>query len=137
MTRYFLVLALIFAFIIPQLIDFIRVFSYKHGMFMDEIINKFFLSFVMGYTDYFLLGYFINVINISGRLERMICIMGFLGLIATVLMSLTASLVRNAPDRILYGNLTFNMLAESTARIRILQETLYQTHTYYQDIIAI
>ena len=101
LTKYFLVLSLIFAFVLPQASGAIMHFSERLGMLAERFINNFFMFFVMGYSGYFLLGCVLDRSNISPVLERCIYAAGFIGLcISSVLPS---------------GRISVNMLCESAA----------------------
>ena len=115
LTKYFLVLAFIFTFFLPQSVNFISVFSEKYGTFANNILDNFHFHFVMGFTGYFLLGYFLNKIDITKKQERIIYFLGICGFIATILMSVMASWIKNEPNRIFYGSITVNVLFESVA----------------------
>ena len=69
----------------------------------------------MGFTGYFLLGYVLNKIEITKTQERIIYFAGILGFIATILMSVMASSVKNEASDIFYDTATINVLFESVA----------------------
>ena len=112
LTKYFLVLAFFFAFLFPETVEFISVFSEEYGKFAGTFADHFHLKFVRGFTAYFLLGYFLNSAKISRRAERLIYIAGIAGFAATVLMSLHASLFIGKPSGF-YNDHTVNVMFES------------------------
>ena len=114
LTKYFLVLALIFTFLLPECAKIISVFSEKYGTFAAECVNNFHMRFVGGFTGYFLLGYVLDKISISPKLERIIYFAGFAGVSMTILMSGLASVFRNEHISF-YGDLTVNVMCESVA----------------------
>ena len=113
LTKYFLVIAFFFAFLFPQTVNIISIFSERDGEFARSLANNFHLQFVGGFTAYFLLGYFLNNALISRRAEHLIYIAGIAGFAATVLMSLHASLFIGKPSGIFYNEHTVNVMFES------------------------
>lgn len=65
-VRYFIILAMIFAFALPQIIDIGKQYS---DLFVtpDTIIGYLRLDYVAGYTAYYLLGWYINNFEIKNR----------------------------------------------------------------------
>ena len=115
LTKYFLLLAFIFTFFLPQSVNLISVFSEKYGTIATYIINNFYFYFVMGFTVYFLLGCVLNKIEISKKQERIIYFLGICGFIATILMSIMVSRIKNKPNEIFYSYTSINVLFESIA----------------------
>ena len=115
LTKYFLLLALIFAFLIPQSVNIISLFSEKYGAFAAAISSNFNMNFVMGFTGYFILGYVLNTADISQRYERIIYFAGILGFVSTIILSATASMIKHEAIGIFYDNATINVLCESMA----------------------
>ena len=115
LTKYFLVLALVFTFIIPETANIVSLFSEKHGEFINKVVGNFNMRFVAGFTGYFLLGYVLDNADISARAEHLIYTAGILGATATVLMSSYASLLTGKPYGTFYGNTTINVLCETVA----------------------
>ena len=87
LMKYFLVLSLTFAFVIPDAVNMIMLFSEKYGLFFKKYFVGFHMHFVLGFTGYFVLGYFLSNIFISKTTEKIIHILGILGLSATRIMS--------------------------------------------------
>ena len=114
-SKYFLALSLIFAFIIPQGIISIRLIRIGFSNGVESFINRFSIKLVSGYVGYFLLGYFLNNIDISHKTTRKIYIAGILGFCGAVLMSTAASLIINKAHAEFYRPLSINILCESIA----------------------
>ena len=113
LTKYFLALSFIFVFMLPPIITLIKFFAPNHGNFIKNFINSFSPQLVLGYSGYFLLGYYLNKINISPRLTRFIYILGIIGFVGAIFMSVSASLIRNKPNSTFYSPLSINALFES------------------------
>ena len=54
LMKYFLILAFIFAIVIPEIISVTGIVNDKYSSFMQGIIDKVSLNFVLGYTIYFI-----------------------------------------------------------------------------------
>ena len=111
LMKYFLVLSFIFAFALPESESIITLFSNKYGLFFKKYVDVFHMHFVLGFTGYFILGYYLNNIAISERAEKIIYALGVLGFAFTVLMSAAVSIMKNEPFAF-YGNNTVNVLFE-------------------------
>ena len=110
LTTYFLVLALVFTFVMPSCVRIVSAFLPRYEEFVSRITNNFFMHFTGGYAAYFLLGYVLDKIEISPRLERYIYAAGILGAVFTVVMNAGASLFNNNPHEYFYNNMTVNVL---------------------------
>ncbi|MBQ8134979.1 MAG: acyltransferase family protein [Clostridia bacterium] len=113
LTRYFLFLALIFAFIFPQFISIISVGFDKYGSFIQSVIDNINMKFVLGYTFYFVLGYYINKISISSKQFRILFGLGILGFFTTIISSMIVTNYTNEPNGMFYGNFTLNVMLEA------------------------
>ena len=115
LMKYFLILSLIFSFIIPQFISVLSLFSQEAGDFLQGVINNIHFNFVVGFSGYFILGYFLNKTPIKKNSRLVIYILGIVGFISTVLLTVLAANYSQKPNGIFYGNLTVNVLLESAA----------------------
>ncbi len=115
LTKYFLVLAFFFAFLFPEAVNLISIFSEKYGEFAGSLANRFYLQFVGGFTGYFLLGYFLNKEEISSQAIKIIYALGIAGYITGMLLSVTLTMITGEPSQIFYGNLTVNNLFWTTS----------------------
>ena len=112
LTRYFLMIGLIFAFIIPQAISIIRVFSEEYGTLAQTVVDNMHLHFVLGFSVYFVLGYYLSQETIPPKLERTILILGMFGLVTTVLGNAVMADHFKNPTEFFYANNTVNVLLE-------------------------
>ncbi len=113
LTKYFLVLALFFTFIFPQVIVALSVYSEELSIFAQKILSKVNFYLTLGYSGYFLLGHVLNDTDIPKRVERIIYILGICGFLFTVLLSRVISLLNQEPYGAFYNYLTLNVLLES------------------------
>ena len=114
LTKYFLMLAVIFAFVLPECAKIVCVISEKYGAFAEKYVDGFYMKFVGGFTGYFLLGYVLDRMCISPKLERAIYLAGLAGAAMTVMMTAYASMFRNEPYAF-YDNLSIHVMCESAA----------------------
>ena len=123
LTKYFLVLAFFFAFLFPEAVRIISLFSEKYGNFAYRWVGNFNFQFVAGFTGYFLLGNFLNNAKFSQRTKFLIYAAGVTGFTATVLMSLYASRFKGEGFNF-YGNHTVNVMCEAVAVFIFFRERL-------------
>ena len=110
LTKYFIVLAFFFAFLFPEIVNFISVFSEKYGEFAGSLTNRFYLQFAGGFTGYFLLGYFLSRTEISHKTAKIMYALGIAGYITGMLLSVTVSMITGKASQTFYSNLTVNNL---------------------------
>jgi len=113
LTRYFLILSFIFAFVFPQLIKIISVSSGGGALFLEELTGKFRLNFVIGFQFYFVLGYYLNRHVLPGKSAAAVYICGLAGFIFTVLMTVAISGRQDLDPLMFYDSFTLNVLSEA------------------------
>ena len=117
MMSYFLLLAFIFTFCIP---------------FVDKIIHDFFkvppivsvinkkiqvmdIKLVLGYTGYFVLGYFLNSVDLTKKKRIAIYSGGIMGFLLTILLQTALVLETQQHTQSYYGYLTLNVFLSTVA----------------------
>lgn len=114
-TKYFLILSFIFAFLIPQAViiadDFIGG-RFTAGLIKAQSVidGNMQLHLVLGFSSYFVLGYYLNKIDLSQKKRTIIYVLGLIGGIATVALSALASWKTNSPTGEYYDNFRVNVL---------------------------
>lgn len=126
-TRYFLVLAFIIAFLLPQFTSFVNNFE---GSLLTNIVSAvnsnitdMDLHLVLGYTGYFILGYYLSKTELSHKQRQVIYVLGIAGFLFTIVADSYFSLRQQTPKGIFYGDFTVNVLLES-----ILVFVLFKYH---------
>ena len=71
--------------------------------------------FNVRFIFYFVLGYYLNSINLSRKMRISIYIFGILGFIATIVCTIYYSIRTNTPNDFFYAYLSINVLLESIA----------------------
>lgn len=107
--KYFILLAFMFAFFIPQVINIGMYFSDKIGTF-QIVLNQTNLNYVGGYTLYFILGWYLR--NHEIKYKHLLYFLGILSIIFEIFMTHFLSVTFNKPIQ-LYDNLSVNVLFQS------------------------
>ena len=117
--KYFLVLAVLFSFLFPQIVQLLHDFG---GEGLNKVVDAFEktrgnmkLSLVFGYTSYFIGGYYLNKIELSKRSRSVIYLLGVLGAISTVVLNALVALKTQQPCGAYYDEFRLNVLMESIA----------------------
>ena len=111
LVKYFLLLAFIFALLIPQLVG-IAAFDHEGAESLSDILlDALNLKFVLGYSGYFILGYLLNKRKISKKQETIIYILGLCGALYTMLATAFFSKRLEEPTQLFYRYLSPNVCA--------------------------
>lgn len=118
-VKYFLTLSLVFAILIPFINtlanDFAGEAINKVVLVVKDTLDNTNMQFVLGYTGYFILGYYLNKIEISKNKRIIIYIFGIIGFIMTIGLNLVVSMKTNSPCNHYYSTFTINVLFEAIA----------------------
>ena len=115
LMKYFLILSLVFAFIVPKLVELLAIKFPQVADTLNYVIDSMKLNFVLGYSGYFVLGYALHTSKISKKSEYIIYILGVLGAIFTIVATMFLSRYQGTANALFYNNLTVNVLAMSVA----------------------
>lgn len=116
---YFLIISFVFTFVIPQLVNMSK--DFIGGIFFEYInqIHNFILNMnlrlVIGYSFYFVLGYFWEQVKLTRRQRRFVYILGGIGFIITILLNALVTWKTNVPCDTYYDNFTINVMLEAIA----------------------
>ena len=113
--QYFLLLAFIFAFLIPELTEIISFKSEIAASLIEDKMSKMKLFMVLGFTGYFVLGHYLNTKIIKGKTEIFIYLAGILGAIFTIASTSLSSNLKGEANSFFYDNMTINVAAMSIA----------------------
>ncbi|MCR5825143.1 MAG: acyltransferase family protein [Oscillospiraceae bacterium] len=122
--RYFLLLALLFGFALPELTALTAQFTVHLGADLQTALQTVDLRFVMGFSGYFVLGCALNRRTLRPREELAIYALGLLGFAVTLWGTQALSLRANAANGLLYGYCTVNVLAEAVAVFTLFKQRL-------------
>lgn len=118
-SRYYIILAVFFAFFIPEILtltnDFGNQTIVKTVYLAYKNIDDMKMSMVLGFGGYFVLGYYINRADLDKKRRMIIYALGVLGFAATIVLSLMISLKKQEPLGGYYENMTVNVFFEALA----------------------
>ena len=111
--RYFLLLAFIFTFLLPQLALFTSFVSYQASTVIRTVIMYSYCFFPLGLTIYFVGGYYLSKRTFSRREEIILYCVGVAGLLVSVFAPVALSRAQGAPSDIFYTYNSLNVLCTS------------------------
>ncbi len=119
-TKYFLGLSFVFSFLIPQITmiseDFLGGFLAEGIKHINNVItHNMAINTVTGFSFYFILGYYINTVEIKKKQRNIIYLLGILGLLATILLTAMKSLKEGKSSTEYYDHFCINILMEAIA----------------------
>ena len=121
-TEYFLILSAVFTFVVPTFLDVAKLIVFTENASIlktissvENIINsKLILFLVLGYTPYFVLGYYLKNAMIPKHLEFCIYALGIVGCITTFVLTMQASKISGTKINF-YSYRYFGVALESIA----------------------
>ena len=128
LTRYFLLLSFIFAFFLPQLAALLSFVSPDFGSTLRAILASAQFDFVLGFTAYFVGGYYLSRRTFTKYEELVIYLAGVVGFLFTVYATLRLSLAQNTPSELFYSYETPNVLLTAVALFVFAKQHLNFPH---------
>lgn len=117
--RYTIVFMFISAILIPNAVAILGLFMPNFSVTLGQYLGKFGGGgsefFNVRFIFYFVLGYYLNSINLSRKMIILIYIFGILGFITTIVCTIYYSIRTNTPNDFFYAYLSINVLLESIA----------------------
>lgn len=127
LVRYFLLLSLLETFLLPQIDALLAANAGDGAYVLDGMLSYLRINFVLGFTGYFLLGWYLHKKRLSKRAVLAICVMGVLGFASTILFTQLWSLSQGEPSQLFYGFLNTNVLMEAVV-VFVLAKQLCRGH---------
>lgn len=115
LTKYFIIICVIFSFLIPNLVTTTAYFNWNIGTFASEAFDQIFFYFTYGFVGFFVLGYYLNRIDTKGKIKWLIYAMGLIGFAITLFMTTYISRLVNYSDGNFQWYLTINVLMQSVS----------------------
>ena len=137
LTKYFIILAFIFALFVPEIISIIKAFSSEHGDFAESTVGQVHLKIVLGFTIYFIVGYCLNNVALSNKAKLIIYILGIVGFVSTVVFSLIISKKLDKPIAIFYSNESVNVFFEAVSIFVLIKNIISKSRFGNKTINAI
>ena len=85
--EYFLIVALITAFVLPMFFTFIGLYNESYKSFALYHYNAFGIRIASGYVGYFVLGHYLFTYRLSGLAKRFIYIMGLFSVLSVIFLT--------------------------------------------------
>lgn len=118
-TKYFLVLAFLITFLLPQIMNLVNHFCTSQIVYavnsLNSGIQKMDINIVLGYAAYFIGGYYINKIDLTKRTRLVIYLLGVFGGLSTIGFEAFLAYKTHAAVGTYYGYFSVNVLFESLA----------------------
>ncbi len=132
-TKYLLLITLIFGIVIPEWIDIISMYYIGLTSILKEIINNISFLTSLGYVFYFILGYYLYTYNLSKKKTILIHILGLITVIITILLTIILSIKYHKPIGLFSANLTINMAIISTS-IFLLAKSHFKYNIFIEKL---
>ncbi len=102
LMKYFMILSAIFGIFIPHMLKLFAIFTPVLETVATKLLNDMEFYFTLGYVGFFIAGYYINKKDISIKTQRIIYVLGILGIIGTVVLSAWISMLFGEPREEFY-----------------------------------
>ncbi len=112
-VKYFLILALVFAFALPELHNLVTDFC--GSAIIQKAADKMQIHLVLGFSSYFILGHVLHTCEITIKQQRVIYLLGIVGFLFTVGVNAAAAFKANEPRATYFDNFSVNVLCMSVA----------------------
>jgi len=119
LTKYFLLVGIVFTFLIPRTLNFISLLRIpdEYGILsnLSSANSKVNFNFTKGYVFYYVLGYYLSQNEIKPTVRKIIYCVGCLSVLVIANLTLWRSTVNGKIDETFYGNMTVLVLLSSVA----------------------
>lgn len=102
LMKYFMILSAVFGVFIPHILKLFGVFIPVLETLATKLLNDMEFHFTLGYVGFFIAGYYINKKDISKKTQKIIYVLGILGIIGTVVLSAWISMLFGEPREEFY-----------------------------------
>ena len=113
LSHYFLLLALVFTFLLPQLALFTSFVSYEASTVIRTVIMYSYCFFPLGFTVYFVGGYYLSRRSFSHREEIVLYCVGVAALLFSIIAPAALSRAQGAANPTFYSYNDLNVLCTS------------------------
>lgn len=140
-TKYYLLLAFLFAFVYPTALKLAGDFAGERINLLASAINDDVNSMnrnpVLGYTAYFVLGYCLNKATLSTKQRTAIYLLGIVGFVSTIALNSVASLKAQACSTRYYDEFCVNVLLESVAVFTFFKGKSWNSDKFYPIVLKL
>lgn len=120
LATYYLLLAFVFAFALPQASSLVSLWSEDTGRLLQRVAKMPQFYFALGYSSFFVLGYRLRVMGRRVSNPALIAA-GIVGLMSTFLGTGFLSAKSGAPTQVLYENFSITVLMEAVPVFLLLK----------------
>ncbi|MDO4953317.1 MAG: acyltransferase family protein [Synergistaceae bacterium] len=115
LTKYFLLLSLVFTIILSQTDSLLALYAGDSpiGSGVRKLSARFKFYFTLGFSSYYVCGYYLDKTEFSPRTKRIVYLLSILGFAATIFLSSAASLMTGKATEEFYKNFSANVMLES------------------------
>ena len=113
--EYFLIVAIVTAFIIPMLFTFVGLINESYEQFALYHYNAYGIRIASGYVGYFVLGHYLFTYRLSVSVKKSIYMMGLLSVLSVIFLTHWYCHHINESSEVFYDNLNVFTLIESIA----------------------
>ncbi len=136
-VEYYLILALLFASVFPNIIDHLTTVSSAFDVF-NLHLNRLGMNYVLGYTGYFVLGWYLRTFDLKHK--KTVTLLGVVGVVFTILGTGILSIIKDE-EYSLNGNFRFGIIIYAIAVFistkKFFQEKTYEDNRLYSAINTI
>lgn len=115
LTRYFLLLSLLFAVVIPQTTVLLRIFAEPVGATLRNTVGNIHFGFTTGYVGVFVLGWVLSRHDLSKTAKRWLYAGALLSAVLTVVLTVCICNYTGTTEAPFFEYLTVNVLTQSAA----------------------
>ena len=141
LSAYFLIISLFFNFIIPQIQtlsqDFIGGSFYTGIKEISNLLSSMSISPFLGFSFYFILGYWLNNIELTKKQRSVIYILGILGFMLTISLNSIMAWKTNDSYTIYYDSFSINVLLESVCIHTWFKYKVYENQRMNKTIFVL
>lgn len=118
-TKYFLIVSFVFSFLIPQIVNLCNDFAVGvvSGLVnnLNSIVNNMNIHLVLGYSFYFILGYWLSNIELIKKQRLFFYLLGLVGFVSTIVLTAVISYKTQDACDTYYDYFNINVLFETVA----------------------
>ncbi len=133
--KYFLVLSFMFSSMIPWCIQLFKDYLVENNELLADFVNLAYshtltmsMNMVLGYSFYFVLGYYLDKTELEKKYRMLIYFLGVLGFAFTVLVDLNLAIKAQQPCSTYYESFNVNVMLEA-----ICMHTLFKYHEFKNE----
>lgn len=114
-TKYFLIITFMLSIFLPQIAKLLLLFKNKYINIISKAITANLGNFKLniGYTYYFVLGYYLSKAEIKKTMRYTIYFLGIISFLSTIILTNIASIKAGKPSETYYGNMSLNVALEA------------------------